>query len=67
MNTKTRTKTYTNTKDRPMQLTEVARSKVTAQGIEVQYSDPLHAYPMKPGESITLNCPRGVRRVWREI
>lgn len=67
MKKKTQKRIYTNTKGRPMQLTEVARSRITPQGIEVQYSDPLHAYPMAPGETITLNCQRGVRRVWREM
>lgn len=65
MKTKTGKKTYTNTKDRTMLLVEVGKSRLTKDGIEVRHSDPLHDYPVKAGESITLS--RGVRRVWREM
>ena len=65
MTTKTRKKTYTNTKDRTMLLSEVGKARLTKDGIEVRHSDPLHDYTIKAGESVTLS--RGVRRVWREI
>lgn len=65
MSTKPRTKTYTNTSGQTRLLVEVGKSRLTKDGIEVRYSDPLHDYQVKPGESITLS--KGVRREWREM
>ena len=50
---------YTNCKPETMELVETSRpGKKTY--------EPLHAYPVKPGESITLTARPGIRRRWRK-
>jgi hypothetical protein len=52
-------RTYTNRKTVPMELVETARPGKKS-------DEPLHAYPIKPGESITLTARPGIRRRWRK-
>ncbi len=53
------TRTYTNRKPVTMELIETNRPGKKS-------DEPLHAYPVKPGESITLSVLPGVRRRWRK-
>lgn len=53
------TRTYTNRKPVTMELVESRRGRNASR-------DPLHAYPVKPGESITLPTLPGIRRRWRK-
>ena len=55
-----RTKTYVNHKTRMMELTETPRKTKPCDG-------PFHTYPVKPGESITLNLIDGMVRKWRAL
>lgn len=57
------TKTYTNRRHVPMELTEIRGG---LRRFPSANTDPLHTYPLKPGESIELNIRHGVRRVWRK-
>lgn len=53
------TRTYTNTKPVTMELVESLRAGAKS-------NDPRHAYPVKPGQSITLPVIPGIRRRWRK-
>ncbi len=53
-----KTRTYTNNKPVTMELVETSRPGNKSEG-------PLHAFPVKPGESITLTTRPGIRRRWR--
>ena len=52
-------RTYTNHKPETMELVETSR-----QG--ERPDQPLHAFPVKPGESIALNTRPGIRRRWQK-
>lgn len=51
--------TYTNRKPVTMELIETGRPGKKS-------DEPLHAFPIKPGESITLTTRPGIRRRWRK-
>lgn len=52
-------RTYTNRKPETMELIETCRPGKKP-------DQPLHAFPIKPGESITLATRPGIRRRWRK-
>ncbi|MES2533363.1 MAG: hypothetical protein V4636_20130 [Pseudomonadota bacterium] len=52
-------RTYTNRKPVTMELVETRRPGS-------KEDTPLHAYPVKPGESITLTTRPGIRRRWQK-
>ena len=52
-------RTYTNRKPVTMDLVETMRPGKKS-------DEPLHAFPVKPGESITLKTRPGIRRRWHK-